>query len=93
MTAINPVMAKMGAGEKGYAFIAAQNFANPEALPASSMHVFYGTRALTSTICYPNTQLVEQSVGVLKTTEIGGLSAMAPLLVSPLLDPVATRAP
>ncbi len=40
-----PVMAKMGAGEKGYAFIAAQNFANPEALPASSMHVFYGTRA------------------------------------------------
>ncbi len=39
-----PVMAKMGKDEKGYAFIAAQNFANPDALPESKMHVFYGTR-------------------------------------------------
>ena len=39
-----PVMAKMGTGEKGYAFISTQNFVNPEALPASALHVFYGTR-------------------------------------------------
>jgi hypothetical protein len=37
-------MAKMGAGDKGYAFISTQNFVNPEALPTSSLHVFYGTR-------------------------------------------------
>ena len=40
-----PVMAKMGAGDKGYAFIATQNFIDPSALPPSVMHVFYGTRA------------------------------------------------
>lgn len=39
-----PVMAKMGAGEKGYAFISTQNFLSPEDLPASTLHVFYGTR-------------------------------------------------
>ena len=39
-----PVMAKMGEGDKGYAFISAQNFVNPSALPPSVMHVFYGTR-------------------------------------------------
>lgn len=39
-----PVMAKMGKGEKGYAFIAAQNFTDPGLLPESAMHVFYGTR-------------------------------------------------
>jgi hypothetical protein len=39
-----PVMAKMGKDDKGYAFIAAQNFANPHALPDGAMHVFYGTR-------------------------------------------------
>jgi hypothetical protein len=39
-----PVIAKMGAGEKGYAFISTQNFVSPEALPTSTMHVFYGTR-------------------------------------------------
>ena len=40
-----PVMAKMGAGDKGYAFISTQNFVDPSALPPSVMHVFYGTRA------------------------------------------------
>ena len=39
-----PVMAKMGAGDKGYAFISTQNFDNPDALPRSTLHVFYGTR-------------------------------------------------
>ena len=39
-----PVMAKMGKDGKGYAFITVQNFADPEALPKSAMHVFYGTR-------------------------------------------------
>ena len=39
-----PVMAKMGAGDKGYAFISTQNFDNPDALPPSALHVFYGTR-------------------------------------------------
>ena len=39
-----PVMAKMGKDDKGYAFITAQNFTEPEALPKSAMHVFYGTR-------------------------------------------------
>ena len=39
-----PVMAKMGKDDKGYAFITAQNFTDPEALPKSAMHVFYGTR-------------------------------------------------
>ena len=39
-----PVMAKMGAGDKGYAFISTQNFVDPNALPPSAMHVFYGTR-------------------------------------------------
>ena len=39
-----PVMAKMGKDDKGYAFITAQNFTAPEALPKSAMHVFYGTR-------------------------------------------------
>jgi len=41
----NPVMAKIGAGKNGYAFISTQNFVNPEALPACALHVFYGTRA------------------------------------------------
>ena len=40
-----PVMAKMGSGDKGYAFISTQNFVDPSALPPSIMHVFYGTRA------------------------------------------------
>ena len=40
-----PVMAKMGEGDKGYAFISTQNFVDPSALPPSVMHVFYGTRA------------------------------------------------
>jgi len=39
-----PAMAKAGEGAKGLAFIAAHNIANPELLPAASMHVFYGTR-------------------------------------------------
>ncbi len=39
-----PVMAKMGAGDKGFAFISTQNFVNPESLPDSALHVFYGTR-------------------------------------------------
>ena len=39
-----PVMAKMGKDGKGYAFITAQNFTDPNALPESAMHVFYGTR-------------------------------------------------
>ena len=39
-----PVMAKMGSGDKGYAFISTQNFVDPSALPPSIMHVFYGTR-------------------------------------------------
>ena len=39
-----PVMAKMGEGDKGYAFISTQNFVEPSALPPSVMHVFYGTR-------------------------------------------------
>ena len=39
-----PVMAKMGKGDKGYAFISTQNFVDPDALPPSVMHVFYGTR-------------------------------------------------
>ena len=39
-----PVMAKMGKDDKGYAFITAQNFTDPEALQKSAMHVFYGTR-------------------------------------------------
>jgi hypothetical protein len=34
----------MGEGDKGYAFISAQNFVDPSALPPSVMHVFYGTR-------------------------------------------------
>jgi len=37
-------MAKMGKDDKGYAFIAAENFTNPDGLPESTMHVFYGTR-------------------------------------------------
>lgn len=39
-----PVMAKVGEGEKGLAFVATQNVKNPEGLPPSAMHVFYGTR-------------------------------------------------
>ena len=39
-----PVMAKAGEGNKGLAFVAAHNVANPASLPAPSMHVFYGTR-------------------------------------------------
>ena len=39
-----PVMAKMGEGDKGYAFISTQNFVEPSVLPPSVMHVFYGTR-------------------------------------------------
>lgn len=39
-----PVMATLGEGEKGLAFVAAQNYQNPEALPPAEMHVFYGTR-------------------------------------------------
>ena len=39
-----PVMAKVGEGKKGLAFVASQNFNNPEDLPPVSMHVFYGTR-------------------------------------------------
>ena len=39
-----PVMAKMGAGDKGYAFISTRNFVDPSELPPSVMHVFYGTR-------------------------------------------------
>ena len=39
-----PAMAKAGEGAKGLAFIAAHNIANPESLPAASMHIFYGTR-------------------------------------------------
>ncbi len=39
-----PVMAKVGEGEKGLAFVATQNVKNPEELPPVDMHVFYGTR-------------------------------------------------
>ena len=41
----NPVMARMGAGGQGYAFISTHNFTDPSALTPSVMHVFYGTRA------------------------------------------------
>ena len=40
----NPVMAKIGEGEKGFAFVAARNYVNAEALPEPEMHVYYGTR-------------------------------------------------
>ena len=39
-----PILAKMGEGEKGFAFVAARNYVNPEALPEAEMHVFYDTR-------------------------------------------------
>ena len=44
-----PVMAKVGEGEKGLAFVATQNVKNPEGLPPVKMHVFYGTRVEDST--------------------------------------------
>jgi hypothetical protein len=39
-----PIVATMGEGEKGYAFVAARNYLKPAALPPPTMHVFYGTR-------------------------------------------------
>lgn len=39
-----PIFAKAGEGEKGFAFVAARNYVNPDELPAAEMHVFYGTR-------------------------------------------------
>ena len=39
-----PVLGPMGEAEKGYAFVAARNYVNPESLPPAEMHVFYGTR-------------------------------------------------
>ena len=39
-----PVMAKMGKGEKGFAFVSAKNFVDPQSLPPATLHVFYGTR-------------------------------------------------
>lgn len=39
-----PIVATIGEGEKGYAFVAARNYLNPAALPPAEMHVFYGTR-------------------------------------------------
>ena len=39
-----PILSTMGEGEKGYAFVAARNYLDADALPPAQMHVFYGTR-------------------------------------------------
>lgn len=39
-----PILAKLGGGEKGFAFVATKNYVNTEALAKPDMHVFYGTR-------------------------------------------------
>jgi hypothetical protein len=44
----NPILSKLGEGEKGFAFVAVKNYVNPEALPVAEMHVFYGTRIADS---------------------------------------------
>ncbi|MEP5569328.1 MAG: GFA family protein [Halioglobus sp.] len=40
-----PVIAIAGSGDKGLAFVAAQNFSDKGILPDAKMHVFYGSRA------------------------------------------------
>ena len=39
-----PVMAKVGEGEKAYAFVSVRNYCDPAELPEPEMHVYYGTR-------------------------------------------------
>ena len=39
-----PILAKLGEGEKGFAFIAARNHVDADSLPEPEMHVFYSTR-------------------------------------------------
>ena len=39
-----PVMAKMGEGDKAYAFVSTRNYVSSDALPPPEMHVYYGTR-------------------------------------------------
>ena len=39
-----PVMAKVGEGEKAYAFVSVRNYVDASALPEPEMHVYYGTR-------------------------------------------------
>ncbi len=39
-----PVMAKVGEGDKAYAFVSVRNYLDPAELPAPEMHVYYGTR-------------------------------------------------
>jgi hypothetical protein len=39
-----PILSKLGEGEKGFAFVAARNYVDANALPPAEMHVFYGTR-------------------------------------------------
>lgn len=40
-----PVIAMAGSGEKGMAFIAADNYSNKDVLPESLMHIFYDRRS------------------------------------------------
>jgi len=65
-----PVMAKMGEGDKGYAFISTQNFVDPSARYARVLrHPYRRYRRRPAEI----QELAEQPVGVFETAESGEL--------------------
>ena len=39
-----PVMAKVGEGDKAFAFVSTRNYVSTDELPEPEMHVYYGTR-------------------------------------------------